>query len=123
MNGSLRLGDRLAPPRNHEAYLEVLDATPRGGSVKVFDSAQQTDRYIKLEWINEQIYLGKLALLRAGKPLHSLAAQPDDVELQERSKFAREIMGRIKAIQKQRGVSFRRAYQLLSDEYVKNGKR
>lgn len=48
MNRALLLHDRLAPPRNHDAYLEVLDPNPRGGCVKVFDAAERKDRYVEM---------------------------------------------------------------------------
>ncbi|OLL33748.1 integrase [Burkholderia sp. SRS-W-2-2016] len=117
---TLQLRDRLAPPRNHDAYMEVLDPHPHGGCIKVFDSTERQDRYIPIAQIHDEIYRGKITVLRAGKPRYSLAAQPDDAELHENNQFARKIMGRIKEIQKQRGVSFRHAYQLMADEYEKN---
>lgn len=116
---TLCLRDRLAPPGNHDAYKEVLDPHPHGGCIKVFDSTERQDRYIPISEIHDDIYHGKVTVLRAGKPRHSLAAQPDDAALHENNKFARKIMRRIKEIQKQRGVSFLRAYQLMSEEYQK----
>lgn len=120
---TLQLRDRLAPSRNHDAYMEVLDPHPHGGCIKVFDSTERQDRYIPIAEIHDDIYRGKVSVLRAGKPRYSLAAQPDDAVLHESNQFARKIMGRIKEIQKQRGVSFRHAYQLMADEYQKNASR
>ncbi|WP_052408668.1 hypothetical protein [Paraburkholderia acidipaludis] len=117
---TLQLRDRLAPPRNHDAYMEVLDPHPHGGCIKVFDSTERQDRYIPIAQIHDKIYRGKITVLRAGKARYSLAAQADDAALHESNQFARKIMGRIKEIQKQRGVSFRHAYQLMADEYQKN---
>lgn len=56
-------------------------------------------------------------MLRAGKPRFSLAAQPDDKALHERSSFVNEAIRRVKAIQKQRGLSFLQAYRLAAEEY------
>ncbi|MGF6596308.1 putative transposase [Paraburkholderia sp. GAS448] len=117
MNRALLLHDRLAPPRNHNAYLEVLDPNPRGGCIKVFDVAERKDRYVEMTDILADIHDGKLAVLRAGKPRFSLAAQPDDKALHERSRLIREALRRIQAIQKQRGLSFRQAYRLAADEH------
>lgn len=48
MTHTLLLHDRLAPPKNHDAYVEVLDPRPRDGCIKVFDVALRADRYIEL---------------------------------------------------------------------------
>ncbi|WP_269509099.1 Mu transposase C-terminal domain-containing protein [Burkholderia sp. IMCC1007] len=117
---TLHLRDRLAPPGNHDAYKEVLDPHPHGGCIKVFDSTERQDRYIPIAEIRDDIYHGKVTVLRAGKPRYSHAAQPDDAGLHEKNHFVRDVMGRIKAIQKQRGVSFLCAYRLANDEYQKN---
>lgn len=50
---TLLLHDRLAPPKNHDAFWEVLDAQPRGGCIKVFDAAERADRYIKVTDIHD----------------------------------------------------------------------
>nr|CUV27141.1 protein of unknown function [Ralstonia solanacearum] len=55
----LLLRDRLAPPKIHDAFWEVLDAQPRGACIKVFDAAERTDRYIKVTAIHDDIYAGK----------------------------------------------------------------
>ncbi|NPT39633.1 Mu transposase C-terminal domain-containing protein [Paraburkholderia xenovorans] len=117
MNRALLLHDRLAPPRNHDAYLEVLDPKPRGGCVKVFDAAERKDRYVEMADILSDIHDGKLTVLRAGKPRFSHAAQPDDKALHERSSLVNEAIRRINAIQKQRGLSFLQAYRLAVEEY------
>lgn len=118
MNRALLLHDRLAPPKNHDAYLEVLDPNPRRGCVKVFDAAECKDRYVEMADILSQIHDGKLTVLRAGKPRFSHAAQPDDKALHERSRFANEALRRIQAIQKQRGLSFLQAYRLAAEEHA-----
>ncbi|MCZ2900947.1 Mu transposase C-terminal domain-containing protein [Burkholderia thailandensis] len=117
MTRTLLLHDRLAPPRNHDAYLEVLDPTPRRGHVKVFDAEKREDRYVSLVKILADIHAGELMVLRLGKPRFSHAAQPDDNGLHERSLFIYETMRRIHSIQKQRGLSFRQAYRLAAEEY------
>lgn len=83
MMHKLLLNDRLAPPKNHEAYLEVLDPRPRDGCVKVFDASLREDRYVELATLTAALYTGKLKLLRAGKPRFSLAAQYDDAQLRD----------------------------------------
>lgn len=117
MTRTLLQHDRLAPPKNHDAYLEVLDPNPRGGCIKVFDVEKREDRYIEMADIHADIYAGKLTVLRAGKPRFSHAAQPDDKTLHERNHFICEAIRRIHDIQNQRGLSFRRAYQLAAEEY------
>lgn len=119
MNRSLFLHDRLAPPRNHDAYLEVLDPHPRGGCIKVFDVAERADRYIELAKIFADIHAGKLTVLRAGKPRFSHAAQPDDQELHERNRFIQSAIRCICEIQKRQGVSFLEAYRRAAQEYRK----
>lgn len=117
MTHTLLLHDRLAPPGNHEAYLEVLDPKPRGGCVKVFDANRREDRYIEVAAVLGDLHSGKLTVLRTGKPRFSLAAQPDDEALHERTRFLSNVMRRITAIQKQRGLSFRQAYALAKEAY------
>lgn len=82
----LLLHDRLAPPKNHDAFWEVVDAQPRGDSIKVFDAAERADRYIKVTDIHDDIYAGKRTLLRAGKPRFSHAAQREERALHERTR-------------------------------------
>ena len=43
MTRTLLLHDRFAPPKNHSAYLEVLDPKPRGGCLKVFDASDPSN--------------------------------------------------------------------------------
>lgn len=117
MIASLRMRDRLVSPRNHDVYKEVLDPHLHDGCIKVFDSTLRQDQYIPLSTIHAEIYSGKVTVLRNGKPRYSRAAQPNDTGLHEQSDFAREIIGQIKAIQKQRGLSFLSAYLLVKDEY------
>jgi putative transposase len=117
MTHTLLLHDRLAPPGNHYAYLEVLDPKPRAGGIKVFDADRREDRYVEVASILADLYAGKLMVLRAGKPRFSHAAQPDDAALHERNGFLLGVMRRIKAIQKQRGLSFRQAYMLAKEAY------
>lgn len=118
MNRGLHLHDRLAPPKNQDAYLEVLDAHPRGGCIKVFDAEKREDRYIEIESIFADIHAGKLSVLRAGKPRFSHAAQFDDQELHERSRFIQMAMRRVHDIQKRCGISFLEAYRYAVDEYA-----
>jgi putative transposase len=117
MTRTLLLHDRLVPPRNHDAYLEVIDPSPRGGCIKVFDAAERKDRYVATEDIFSDVHDGKLTVLRSGKPRFSLAAQPDDKALHDRSHFILEALRRIQAIQRQRGVSFLQAYRLAKEEF------
>ncbi|CAG2159420.1 Mu transposase C-terminal domain-containing protein [Cupriavidus numazuensis] len=117
MTRTLRLHDRLAPPKNHDAYLEVLDPHPRGGCIKVFDAEKREDRYIEIANILADIHAGKLTVLREGKPRFSHAAQPDDQELHERNRFIHTVMRRIQEIQKRQGVSFREAYIRAAKEH------
>lgn len=117
MNRSLLLHDRLVPPKNHDAYLEVLDPHPRGGCIKVFDAEKREDRYIKIEEIYADIHAGKRTVLRTGKPRVSHAAQSDDQELHERNRFVRTVMRCIREIQKRQGVSFLEAYRRAAEEY------
>ncbi|CAJ0699111.1 integrase catalytic domain-containing protein [Ralstonia wenshanensis] len=113
----LLLHDRLAPPKNHDAFWEVLDAQPRGGCIKVFDAAERADRYIKVTDIHDDLYAGKRTLLRAGKPRFSHAAQPDDKKLHEQSCIIRTILQRIEDEQKRQGISFKQAYLRIADEH------
>lgn len=119
MNRALLLHDRLAPPGNHDAYLEVLDPNPRSGCIKVFDVTERKDRYVVMADIIADIHGGKLTVLRAGKPRFSHAAQPDDKALHERSRVINEAIRRIQAIQKQRGLSFSQAYRLVVEELAR----
>ncbi|KAI3594352.1 hypothetical protein D9X30_0584 [Cupriavidus sp. U2] len=114
---SLLARDRLAPPGNHDAYLEVLDPHPRSGCIKVFDASKREDRYMEMASILADLHAGKLAVLRKGKPLFSHAAQPDDKALHERSTFVREAILRVRDMQKRQRVSFRQAYRLAAEEY------
>ncbi|EEA03724.1 hypothetical protein BH160DRAFT_1021 [Burkholderia sp. H160] len=113
--------DRLVPPGNPDAYLEVIDPSPRAGSIKVFDAQLRADRYIDMASVVADVHKGTLSVLRAGKPRFSHAAQPDDETLHERSSFIREAMQRIQAVQKQRGVSFQQAYRLVAEQYSQVG--
>ncbi|MDR5794520.1 integrase [Caballeronia sp. LZ008] len=117
MTRTLLLHDRLAPPGNHDAYLEILDPKPRDGHVKVFDADKLEDRYVSVTTVLSDLDVGKLTLLRSGKPRFSHAAQPDDAALHERNRFLLDVMQRIKSIQKQRGLSFRQAYRLAEAAY------
>jgi putative transposase len=117
MNRALLLHDRIAPPRNRNAYWEVIDLTLRDGFIKIFDAEKRNDRYEKLADIHAGIYAGKLTVLRVGKPRFSLAAQPEDKALHERSRFIHEVLRRIQSIQRQRGLNFRPAYRLAAEEY------
>ncbi|MDF3887904.1 Mu transposase C-terminal domain-containing protein [Cupriavidus basilensis] len=117
MNRSLLLHDRLAPPRNHDAYLEVLDTHPHAGCIKVFDAEKRADRYIELASLLSDIHAGKLTVLRAGKPRFSHAAQPDDQHLHERNRFVQTAIRRIHDIQRRQGISFLEAYRRAAEEY------
>jgi putative transposase len=77
MNRKLLLHGRLAPPRNHDAYLEVLNANPRGGCIKVFDAAERKDRYVEMADVLADIHDCKLTVLRAGKPRFSHQKRED----------------------------------------------
>lgn len=117
MSRTLLLHDRLAPPKNHSAYLEVVDPQPRGGCVKVFDASGRKDRYIEIASLLADIHAGKLTVLRAGKPRFSHAAQPEDPELHEQNRFVHTVMRRVDDIQKQQGISFLQAYRRAAEEY------
>ncbi|MNU49555.1 Integrase core domain protein [compost metagenome] len=120
MTHTLLLNDRLAPPKNHEAYLEVLDPRPRDGCVKVFDASLREDRYVELATLTAELYTGKLRLLRAGKPRFSLAAQYDDAQLRDAIHFIREVMQRVGDLQRRLGVSFATAYRYAAEAYLKD---
>lgn len=109
--------DRLAPPGNHDAYLEVLDPHPRSGCIKVFDARKREDRYIEMASILADIHAGTITVLRKGKPRFSHAAQPDDDALHERSRSVRAAISRVQDVQKRQRVSFRQAYRLAAEEY------
>ena len=83
----------------------------------MFDANRREDRYIEVASVLGDLHSGKLTVLRTGKPRFSLAAQPDGASLHERTLFLSNVMRRITAIQKQRGVSFRRAYALAKEAY------
>ncbi|MFM0079384.1 hypothetical protein P0D72_10940 [Paraburkholderia sediminicola] len=117
MTRTFLLHDRLAPPGNHDANLEVLDPRPRNGHIKVFDADKLEDRYVSVESVLSDLDVGKLTVLRSGKPRFSHAAQPDDAALHKRSSFLLDIMRRIKAIEKQRGLSFLQACKLVEEAY------
>lgn len=117
MNRTVLLNDRLAPPGNPNAYLEVLDPHPRGGCIKVFDAGTREDKYIETSRILADIHAGRLTVLRTGKPRFSHAAQPDSAELLERSRFVHAAMQRIHDIQEHHGVSFLQAYRRAAKEY------
>lgn len=119
MTHTLLLHDRLAPPKNHDAYVEVLDPRPRDGCIKVFDVALRADRYVELARLKDELYAGKLTLMRVGKPRLSLAAQPDDAALHEKIRLIRAAMRRIHEVQKQLGVSFAAAYRYAAEAYRK----
>lgn len=117
MMHTLFLNDRLAPPMNHDAYLEVLDPRPRDGCVKVFDAAKREDRYVEVATLTADLYAGKLTLLRAGKPRFSQAAQHSDTKLHDKIHVIKEAMQRIRDFQKQLGVSFAAAYHYAAEAY------
>jgi putative transposase len=117
MTHTLLLHDRLAPPKNHNAYLEVLDPRPRDGCVKVFDVAKRADRYVEVATLTADLYTGKLTLLRPGKPRVSLAAQYQDTELHERVLFIKAAMRRIRDLQKRLDVSFAAAYHYAAEAH------
>lgn len=120
MTRALLLHDRLAPAKNYNAYLEVLDPQPHGGCIKVFDAQKREDRYIEIAHILADIHAGKLTVLREGKPRYSHAAQSEDHELHERNQAVRKLMQHIHDIKKQQGISFLQAYRLAADEYQKD---
>lgn len=117
MTHTLLLHDRLASPKNHDAYLEVLDPHPRDGCIKVFDVAMRADRYIEVKKLTDEIYAGKLTVLRFGKPRVSLAAQPDDATLHDKIRLIRAAMQRIHDFEKRLGVSFAAAYHYAAEAY------
>ena len=117
MTHALLLHDRLAPPNNHEAYLEVLDPHPRRGCIKVFDAEKREDRYVDAHRLVADLYAGKLTVLRTGKPRVSLAAQPKDSTLHARNAFIRSVMQEIRDKQRELGVSFLQAYQYAAEKY------
>ncbi|MCD5329368.1 Mu transposase C-terminal domain-containing protein [Chromobacterium piscinae] len=117
MMHTLFQNDRLAPPMNLDAYLEVLDPRPRDGCVKVFDAAKRADRYVEVATLTADLYAGKLTLLRAGKPRFSQAAQHSDTKLHNKIHVIKEAMRRIRGIQKQLGVSFAAAYHYAAEAY------
>lgn len=117
MTRTLLVHDRLAPPKNHNAYLEVLDPNPRGGCIKVFDASGRKDRYIEIASLVADIHAGKLTVLRTGKPRFSHAAQPEDLALHERNRFVHTVMRRVDDMRLRQGISFRQAYQRVAEEY------
>ncbi|WP_432240339.1 Mu transposase C-terminal domain-containing protein [Herbaspirillum robiniae] len=117
MRHSLRLHDRLVDPGSQEVYLEVLDVQLHGGCVRVFDSAQKTDRYIELAAIAEDIHVGTLTVLRKGKPRYSHAEQYSDDHLHQKDHFVRGILCAIQDLQSQDGVSFFKAYRQVEQAY------
>lgn len=117
MTHTLLLHDRLAPPKNHDAFLEVLDPRPRNGCIKVFDATKRMDRYVEVALLTDELYAGKLALLRAGKPRLSQAMQYQDENLHKRVLFIKDAMRRIRGYQKRLEVSFATAYQYAADAY------
>lgn len=117
MTRTLLLHDRLAFPKNYNAYLEVLDPHPRGGCIKVFDAEKREDRYVDISTLLTSIHDGKLTLIRAGKPRFSLAVQVEDQALHERNRFIRAALRSVHAIQKQYGLSFLQAYRRAEEEY------
>ncbi|MGC3962659.1 MAG: Mu transposase C-terminal domain-containing protein [Rhodocyclaceae bacterium] len=116
MTHTLLLHDRLAPPKNHDAFLEVLDPRPRNGCIKVFDATKRMDRYVEVAALTDELYAGKLTLLRAGKPRLSQAMQKDE-NLHKRVLFIKDAMRRIRDYQKRLEVSFATAYQYAADAY------
>jgi putative transposase len=118
MTRTLLINDRLAPPENHEAYLEVLDPHPRSGCIKVFDAEKRQDRYIKVTRLTAELYEGTLIVVRPGKPRFSVAEQPDDPVLHERNADIRKMLKRIRDLQKRLGISFLKAYRHAADEYA-----
>jgi len=117
MTHTLLLNDRLAPPKNHDAYLEVLDPRPRDGCIKVFDAEKRIDRYVEVVALTDQLHSGKLTLLRADKPRVCQAMQYKDAGLHKRVLFIKTVMQRIRGYQKRLGVSFATAYQYAADTY------
>lgn len=117
MTRALLLHDRLAPPDNHSAYVEVLDARPHEGCIKIFDAANLQDRYVEVERLVADLHAGRLTVLRPGKPSVSLAMQPHDHALHERNAFIQTVMQRIRTLQKQCGISFLKAYRYAAEEY------
>lgn len=117
MTHTLLQRDRLAPPKNHAAYLEVLDPHPRAGYIKVFDAEKREERYVDAQRLVVDLHTGKLTVLRTGKPRFSHAAQPEDSALHERSAFIRSVMQRIRDFRKKLGISFLQAYRYAAEAY------
>ena len=117
MTHILLLKDRLVPPKNHDAYLEVLDPRPRDGCIKVFDATKRIDRYVEVAVLQDELHSGKLTLLRAGKPRVSQAMQYQDADLHKKVLFIKDVMRRIRTYQRRLEVSFAMAYQYAADAY------
>lgn len=117
MTRTLMLHDRIAPPLNREAYLEVLDPKPRGGCIKVFDVEHRVERYIEVANVTSGIHNGSLTIIRTGRPRFSHAAQAEDEALMERNVFVRTTMRSIQDIQRRRECSFLQAYREAEENY------
>ncbi|SCK11658.1 integrase [Vogesella sp. LIG4] len=117
MTRTLMLHDKIAPPLNREAYLEVLDPKPRGGCIKVFDAEYRVERYIEVANVTSGIHNGSLTITRSGRPRFSHAAQAGDEALIARNGFIRSTMRSIQDIQRRRECSFLQAYREAEEDY------
>ncbi|WP_044530185.1 integrase [Herbaspirillum sp. B65] len=114
---TLLIHDRLADPKNHQHYLEVVDPHLHGGCIKVFDPEKKEDCYVEMTKVSEEIYNGTMTVLRKGKPLVSLVAQPFDESLRKKDSFIRQVMRTVKDNQKLGKISFLEACRQTKEEY------
>lgn len=117
MMHTLLARDRLASPKNRDAYFEILDPHPRNGCIKVFDAEKRADRYLEVERIVADVHAGNLTVMRTGKARFSQAGQPDDLVLHQQTAYIRSVMSKIRSLEKRLGISFRHAYQLAAEEH------
>ncbi|WP_145985907.1 hypothetical protein [Aquitalea magnusonii] len=114
---TLRLHDKVASLQKPDAYLEVLDAKPKKGWIKVFDAEQHVERYVEAVKLQSAIHDGSLTVLRPGRPRASLAGQATDEVLIEQNSNIRKIMRDICDIQRHQGCSFLQAYRRAKELY------
>lgn len=114
---TLRLHDKVASLLKPDAYLEVLDAKPKKGWIKVFDAEKHEERYVEALKLQSEIHDGLLTVLRPGRPRASLAAQATDQVLIEQNSNIRKILRDIFDIERHWGCSFLQAYRRAREIY------
>lgn len=115
MSRTLRMNDTLCAPGNTNPLWQVVDPTPRGGSVKLFNFEKHQEEYHPVAEINDALVNGRLVRRRKSAPLVGAAAQ-NDPALEERLRTAMKQVRAIEQLQRKLNISIDEAYARVSAE-------